>query len=87
MFASNLRRLRREAGLTLQALGDRAGMHRESVAQLERGRRRPTWASALALADALGVSLDLFRDRPEDRKADAGRRGKTKQSEGKERAK
>jgi transcriptional regulator with XRE-family HTH domain len=68
IFASRLRRLRQEAGLTIQALADRAGMHRESVAQLERGRRKPTWASVLALADALDVSLEAFRDRPDDRK-------------------
>ena len=74
LFAARLRRLRQEAGLTLQALADQAGMHRESVAQLERRRRKPTWASVLALADALGVSLEAFRDRPKERKPDARKR-------------
>jgi transcriptional regulator with XRE-family HTH domain len=69
MFASSLRRLRQEAGLTIQALADKAGMHLESVAQLERGRRRPTWESVLALADALGISVEAFRDRPEELEA------------------
>jgi transcriptional regulator with XRE-family HTH domain len=60
-FAERLRQLRQEAGLTLQALADKAGMHRESVAQLERNRRQPAWESVLALADALGVSTEAFR--------------------------
>jgi transcriptional regulator with XRE-family HTH domain len=49
-------------------------MHRESIAQLERGRRKPTWASVLAIADALGVSLEAFRDRPEASKPNARKR-------------
>jgi transcriptional regulator with XRE-family HTH domain len=60
-FAERLRQLRQEAGLTLQALADKAGMHRESVAQLERNRRQPTWDSVQALADALGLSVEAFR--------------------------
>jgi transcriptional regulator with XRE-family HTH domain len=78
--------LRQETGLTIQALADRAGMHRESVAQLERGRRKPTWASVLALADALDVSLEMFRDRPKGRKPEALRRRKTSGSKQKESA-
>jgi transcriptional regulator with XRE-family HTH domain len=63
-FAERLRQLRQEAGLTLQALADKAGMHRESIAQLERNRRRPTWETVLTLADTLGVSTEAFRPEP-----------------------
>jgi transcriptional regulator with XRE-family HTH domain len=61
LFAERLRQLRQAAGLTIQALADRAGMHREGVAQLERNKRRPGWESVCALADALGVSTETFR--------------------------
>jgi hypothetical protein len=40
-------------------------MTRDGVAQLETGRRGPTWETALALSDALGVSCEEFRKKPQ----------------------
>lgn len=60
-FAQALRRLREKAGLTQQALADAAGLHRVQVARFEAGRFAPRWDAVLALADALGVSTELFR--------------------------
>jgi transcriptional regulator with XRE-family HTH domain len=59
-----LRQLRQEAGLTIRDLADKSGMHRESISQLERNRRQPTWESVLILADTLGVSTEAFRPGP-----------------------
>lgn len=59
-FAGRLRELREKVGLTQQQLADKAGMHREGVAQLERDRRQPSWESVLALARALGVEVSAF---------------------------
>jgi transcriptional regulator with XRE-family HTH domain len=73
-FAERLRSLRTDAGLTLAALADRAGMHLHGVIKLERGERTPSWASVLALADALDVDITAFapprrrRRRPAKRK-------------------
>lgn len=50
-------RLRREAGLTLEDLADRAGLHRTSLGLVERGERGLTIESAAKIAEALGLSL------------------------------
>src|SRR5262245_38289983 len=63
-FARRLKELREAAGLTQQQLGERAGMHKLSVAKLEQGLREPSWATVQALADALGVSCEAFREEP-----------------------
>jgi DNA-binding XRE family transcriptional regulator len=61
-FAVTLARLRESAGLTLQDLGDAAGLSRQRVHQLETGAVKPTWAVVQALATALDVSTEVFRD-------------------------
>jgi transcriptional regulator with XRE-family HTH domain len=64
LFAEKLRHLREAAGLTQTQLAEKAGMHRQGIAKLERGEREPTWATVQALADALGVSCDVLRTTP-----------------------
>jgi predicted ATPase/DNA-binding CsgD family transcriptional regulator/DNA-binding XRE family transcriptional regulator len=55
-FGARLRRLRRAAGLTQEALAERAGLTAKGVAALERGRsRRPYPHTLAALAGALGL--------------------------------
>lgn len=61
-FAATLKTLRESAGLTLADLGDAAGLSRQRVHQLEAGTHRPRWDEAQAIAAALGVSTDTFRD-------------------------
>jgi transcriptional regulator with XRE-family HTH domain len=61
-FATRLRAIRTELGLTLAELSDRAGMHLQSIAKLESGQREPSWATVQALARALGV--DIREDTP-----------------------
>jgi transcriptional regulator with XRE-family HTH domain len=63
-FAGRLRTLRAEAGLTQEQLAERAGVKRDAVARWERGNREPSWSNVIALADALGVSCDAFRQEP-----------------------
>lgn len=53
-------RLRREAGLTLENLADRAGLHRTSLGLIERGERGLTIESAAKIADALELSLNAL---------------------------
>jgi transcriptional regulator with XRE-family HTH domain len=53
--------LRFAAGLSQQALADRAGVSRLTVINLERGKtKRPHPLTAAALADALGVEVDVL---------------------------
>lgn len=61
-FAAIIKSLRESAALTLADLGDAAGLSRQRVHQLEAGTHRPSWAEVQALATALGVSTEVFRD-------------------------
>ena len=51
-----LRALRREIGLSQEALADLAGIHWTYVGSVERGERNVALDHINALADALGVS-------------------------------
>ena len=56
-FGSRLRRARLAAGLSQEALAERARMSSDAVAALERGRRRfPRPQTVKALAAALGLT-------------------------------
>jgi len=56
-LAAFVRRLRLRAGLTQEALAERAGLTVDTVGALERGRRRRLYPhTAHALADALGLT-------------------------------
>lgn len=66
-FAARLRELREAKGWTQQQLADAAGLALAGLANLEQGRRRrPGWDTVVALAEALGVSLDEFVKPPAD---------------------
>ena len=59
MVGENVRRLRDEAGLTLDALANHLGFGRQYLNDFENGKHNPTVAIVFQLANALGV-------RPED---------------------
>lgn len=62
-FARNLRAAREKAGLSQEALAERAGMHRNAVALLETGKRDPRVSTVAKLAQALGIpASDLLKD-------------------------
>jgi transcriptional regulator with XRE-family HTH domain len=54
-FAQDLRRARVERGLSQEALGDAAGLHRTEISLLERALREPRLTTIVRLARALGV--------------------------------
>jgi transcriptional regulator with XRE-family HTH domain len=56
-FAANLRRARRERGLSQEALAETSAMHRTEISLLERGRREPRLETIVRLARALGVPV------------------------------
>ncbi len=60
-FATRLREVRAEAKMTQHELSERSGVHRQTIAQLETGARRPTWDTVQLLARALGVSCEAFQ--------------------------
>lgn len=61
-FAARLKELRVQAGLTQDGLAERAEMSKAGVADLEQGRREPSWATVVALAKALGVTCQAFQE-------------------------
>ncbi len=85
-LGQRLRQLRSGAGLSIQALSQRAGVSRRTVGEIEAGRANPTLLRLSALADALdlplGVLCDLQRRVPRERLALVGLRGAGKSTVG-----
>jgi len=61
MFSSKLKELRESKGLSQKQLAEIAGLSQRAVSHWEQGLRSPSWDAVLALADALGVSCEVFR--------------------------
>lgn len=59
-FAAILERLRAEKKLSQSELAQRAGCHKQTISNLERGTQEPVWPLVLALAKALGVTPNDF---------------------------
>lgn len=53
-----LRQLRRARELTLNALGQKVGLSPATISDFEHGRSKPSYDNALALATALGCSME-----------------------------
>jgi transcriptional regulator with XRE-family HTH domain len=60
-FARNLRRIRKEKGMSLRDLDAKSGVDHARIGRLERGNENVTLETVAILADALGVNyLDLL---------------------------
>ena len=58
VFADRVRSLRTAAGLSQEALAEKAGLHRTYVGSIERGERNVSLENIGRLAEALGVFPD-----------------------------
>ena len=56
LVGANVARIRRERGLTQEALSVLSGLSQQYLSDLERGQRNPTIVTLYELASALGVS-------------------------------
>lgn len=56
-FGTNVRRLRKQLGLSQEAFALEAGIDRTYVSGVERGARNPSLILAQKFADSLGVPL------------------------------
>jgi transcriptional regulator with XRE-family HTH domain len=64
LVGQNLRRIRRQKGLTQEKFSDISGFSQQYLSGLEQGHRNPTVVTIYELAKALGVShLDLLKRR------------------------
>ena len=60
LVGDNTARIRKEKGLTQEALAEKSGLSQQYISGLENGRRNPTIVTLYELANALGVSqIDL----------------------------
>jgi transcriptional regulator with XRE-family HTH domain len=59
-FATNLRRARKEAGVSQEDLAERCEIHRTEVSLLERGGREPRLGTLVKLATALGTTPEAL---------------------------
>jgi len=59
-IAERLKEFRLREGLTLEALGKRAGCSKGHIWEIEDGRTDPKASTIKRLADALGVDVDAF---------------------------
>ncbi len=73
-IGKRVRRARVSAGLTQAGLAEAAGVTDETVSRIERGAYEPAVSTVVALADALGTSLDALagRSAPEKRPRRSG---------------
>lgn len=55
IFGQNVRRIRQEKGMTLEALADEVGLAYTYVGQIERGQRNPTLGVVERIAKALST--------------------------------
>lgn len=61
LVGENTARIRREKGLTQEALAEKSGLSQQYISGLENGLRNPTIVTLFELATALGVShIDLL---------------------------
>jgi transcriptional regulator with XRE-family HTH domain len=61
-FAENLRRLRRQAGISAEELADRAAIHRNHVGSIENGHVEPRLGTLIRLIGALRTTPDEILD-------------------------
>lgn len=81
-FAAIVRRLRQQAGLTLQALGERSGLSISTLSKIENGQLSPTYETLLRLADGLQVDVAGLFDAEAGAAAASGRRSVTRRGQG-----
>ena len=68
-LGARVRELRREWGLTLDALAERSGVSRAMISKLERGEKNPTLVVAAKIAEGLGIDLPELLGIEEQREA------------------
>lgn len=61
-LSERIKAVRAARGMTQRAVAARARMKLSTYTKIEQGRVDPRWSNVVAVADALGASLDELRD-------------------------
>ena len=67
-FSERIKLLRKEKGLSQEAVGSIIGVKKYAVYSYEKGRACPDMKGLIALADYFGVSMDYLAGRTDDPK-------------------
>jgi transcriptional regulator with XRE-family HTH domain len=65
VIGKRIAQLRKRAGLTQMELGTAAGVHSQTISDLERGVNTPVLTTLVAIAQALNIPLADLVDDPE----------------------
>jgi transcriptional regulator with XRE-family HTH domain len=65
-FARKLRLLRAERGLSLREASKRTGVSKETLSDIERGRRHPHYPTLTKISKGYGVSLEALLNLAEE---------------------
>ena len=76
MIGENIQILRKQQNLTQEALAEKVGVSRQTIAKWENGESVPDLKLAADLAAALDVSLDDLTQAPKEEFEDASLKGK-----------
>jgi transcriptional regulator with XRE-family HTH domain len=72
-LGKTIRAERGAAGLSLEALGERVGIHRNTLHNYEKGAKEITFGTLVDIADALGLDVTDLTRRAEERRDHAER--------------
>ncbi len=67
MVGEEIRRARQKAGLSQEAVADKAGLHRTYISLVERNKKSPTLDTLFRICQAIGVSATAIVKKVEDK--------------------
>ena len=70
IIAGNLRRIRKQSGVSIGALAEKTGVSKGAISQIEQGNGNPTITTITKLAEALGVGYAALLDAATSEEAD-----------------
>lgn len=59
-YGKSMRQHREDVGMSIWALGQMSGVHPNTISNYELGKNSPSLVNVIALADALGISIDEY---------------------------
>jgi len=68
MVGEEIRRARKKAGLSQEAVADKAGLHRTYISLVERNKKSPTLETLFRICQAIGVSAAAVVKTVEDKR-------------------